>query len=262
MSVIDMHRPGGRVRWLPVIVIALIMALVFAMGWHEYLSFRTIGLNYEALRSAVARNLPLALILYGLLYVAVVALSLPGALVMTLAGGLLFGWHIGAAVAITAATFGAAIIFLIARSSVGGVLAAKAGPWLGKLRKGFREHALSYLLFLRLVPAFPFWLVNLAPALLGVPLRTFVLGTLLGIIPGTIAYAMAGAGLASVIEAQNAIYKACLAQAAQTPGMLCEYQIDTSALVTPELLLAFCLLGVVALIPVALKKWIKPHATA
>jgi uncharacterized membrane protein YdjX (TVP38/TMEM64 family) len=245
---------GSLKRWLPLIVLAAAMALVFAMGWHKYLSFKTIGLNYEALRGYIGQNLLLALALYMLVYIAAVALSLPGGLVMTLSGGLLFGWQVGAPAAVVAATIGATILFLVAKSSFGDALAEKAGPWLAKLREGFQENALSYLLFLRLVPAFPFFVVNLAPAVLGVPLRTYVLGTLIGIIPGTAAFSFAGAGLGSVVEAQNASYKACLAKHAGS-ATACPYSIDTSALVTKELLIAFALLGVVALIPIAIKKF-------
>lgn len=235
-------------RWLPLLVIAALMALVFSMGWHQYLSFKTIGLNYEALRNFISENLIVALLSYAALYVAVVALSLPGGLIMTLSGGLLFGWQIGAPVAVIAATIGATLIFLIAKTSFGETLAAKAGPWMDKLRQGFQENALSYLLFLRLVPAFPFVVVNLAPAVLGVPLRTYVIGTLVGIIPGTTAYSIAGAGLGSIVEAQNKVYAACIA--AKGDGN-CEYNIDFSALVTKELVFAGAALGVVALIPVA-----------
>jgi uncharacterized membrane protein YdjX (TVP38/TMEM64 family) len=248
---------GSWTRWLPLVVIGGLMALVFAMGWHQYLSFKTIGLNYEALRSFIDGNLALALLFYALLYIGVVALSLPGGLIMTLAGGLLFGWQIGAPVTIVAATIGATIIFLVAKTSFGETLAAKAGSWIGKLREGFQENALSYLLFLRLVPAFPFVVVNLAPALLGVPLRTYVLGTLIGIIPGTTAYSIAGAGLGSVVEAQNKVYAACVT--ANGEGQ-CPYSIDFSALVTKELVFAGAALGVVALIPVAVN-WFRKKTT-
>ncbi len=250
---------GGIGRWLPLIALAALMVLVFAMGWHKYLSFKTIGLNYDALKTFIAGNLLTALALYVLAYIAVVALSLPGGLVMTLTGGLLFGWQLGAPATVIGATIGATAIFLIARTSFGEALAAKAGPWLGKLREGFQENALSYLLFLRLVPAFPFVVVNLAPALLGVKLKTYVLGTLLGIIPGTTAFSIAGAGLGSVIEAQNRIYHDCVAKSGAAS---CTYSIDTSALVTKELLIAFAALGVVSLIPVLVKKWNKRHAAA
>ena len=243
-------------RWLPLVVIAGLMGLVFAMGWHQYLSFKTIGLNYEYLKSFIADNLLLAMLIYAAAYIVIVALSLPGGLIMTLAGGLLFGWQLGAPLTIVAATIGATIIFLVAKTSFGETLAAKAGPWIGKLREGFQENALSYLLFLRLVPAFPFVVVNLAPALLGVPLRTYFIGTLLGIIPGTTAYSIAGAGLGSVVEAQNKVYATCVA--AKGEGN-CEYNIDFSALVTKELVFAGAALGLVALIPVVYN-WYKKRS--
>lgn len=250
--------PAGPLRrWAPLAVLAALMALAFAMGWHHYLSFKTIGLNYEALKAFIADNLVVALLAYVVLYILVIALSLPGGLVMTLSGGLLFGWFLAATATVVGATIGATIVFLIAKTSFGETLAARAGPWLGKLRAGFQENALSYLLFLRLVPAFPFFVVNLAPALLGVPLRTYVLGTFFGIIPGTTAFSVLGAGLGSAVESQNAIYNACLSEHASNAQAACTYSIDTKALVTPELLAAFVLLGVVALIPVALKKWSK-----
>ena len=246
--------PAWR-RWLPLIVIVALMALAFAMGWHRYLTFKTIGTNYDALKGFIAANLAAALLIYIVIYAAVVALSLPGGLVMTVTGGLLFGWLAGALATLVGATAGATLIFLIAKSSLGEALAAKAGPWIGRLREGFKENALSYLLFLRLVPVFPFWLVNLAPALLGVPLGIYVIGTAIGIIPGTFAFSVAGAGLGSVVEAQNRIYAECLARGGPDPEAACPYTIDTSALVTPQLLVAFALLGVVALIPVVYKRW-------
>ncbi len=256
----DPKVPAWR-RWAPLIVIVALMGVAYAMGWHHYLSFKTIGTNYEALKDFIAANLAAALVIYMLVYATVVALSLPGGLVMTVTGGLLFGWVAGSLATIVGATVGATLIFLIAKSSLGEALAAKAGPWLGRLRDGFKENALSYLLFLRLVPVFPFWLVNLAPALLGVPLRTYVIGTAVGIIPGTIAFSVAGAGLGSVVEAQNKIYAACLAKGGPDPQAACPYTIDTSALVTKELLAAFALLGVVALIPVIYKRWSQRNAS-
>ncbi len=252
---------GHLRRWGPLIAIALLMVLVFSMGWHKYVSFKTIGTNYQVLKDFIDANFAVALLIYMLIYVAMVALSLPGGLVLTVTGGLLFGWLAGTVGTIIGATIGATIIFLIAKSSLGEALADKAGAWLGKLRDGFKENALSYLLFLRLVPAFPFWLVNLAPALLGVPLRTYVLGTAVGIIPGTLAFSVAGSGLGSVIEAQNEAHATCLAKNPVDPETACPYEIDTSAIVTTELLVAFALLGVVALIPVAFKKWSKRNVS-
>lgn len=253
---------AGWKRWVPLVALAAFTTIAFAMGWHKYLTFKTIGLNYEALQGFIGQHRLAALAIYVATYVGVVALSLPCAGFLTISSGLLFGWTLGVPATVIGATAGATVIFLIARSSLGNALGRKAGPWLERLRGGFKENALSYLLFLRLVPAFPFVVVNLAAAILGVPLRTYVLGTALGIIPGTIAFSFAGAGLGSVVEAQNAAYKACLAKASADLGHTCPYSVDTSALVTKELLVAFVLLGLVALIPVVIRKWSSRHGDA
>lgn len=255
----------GRPRlrtWLPLAVILLLTVVAYALGWNERLSFKTIGLNYEILRDFIDSHTVVALLIYMATYIVIIALSLPIGILMTLAGGLLFGWLIAAPATILGATIGATIVFLAAKTSLGAVLAARAGPWLCRLSQGFKANALSYLLFLRLVPAFPFCIVNVVPALLGVPLRTFVLGTFLGIIPGTYAFAVAGSGLASVIEAQNEVYRECLALHSNSPAVSCPYIVDTSALITTEILFAFALLGIVALIPVAIDKWSKRNVSA
>lgn len=245
--------------WAPLVVIAALMALVFAMGWHKYLSLESLGRNYGALNDFISDNLIVSLLAYSALYIVVVALSLPGALALTLAGGLLFGWQIGGPVTVVAATIGATIIFLVAKTSLGETLAAKAGPSINKLREGFQENALSYLLFLRLVPAFPFFVVNLAPALLGVPLRTYVIGTALGIIPGTMAFSFAASQLKTIIEKTNAEHAACVQAKSEAA---CPYVIDASTLVSQEIIFAFAAIGVVALIPVIVKKWSNRHAAA
>jgi hypothetical protein len=156
------------------------------------------------------------------------------------------------------AKLGATVIFLIAKTALGDTLAARAGPAVEKLRAGFREDALNYLLFLRLVPVFPFWLVNIAPALLGVPLGTYVLGTFFGIVPGTAAYTLVGAGLGSILEEARADpgYQACLSReaAGEMPQGTCEIPVDLGNFVTTEILIAFAALGVVALIPPLLKR--------
>src|SRR5262249_21134560 len=127
------------------------------------------------------------------------------------------------------------------------------------LRDGFKEDALSYLLFLRLVPAFPFWFVNIAAAVLRVPLKTYVVATFVGIIPATFAFAAAGAGLDSVIAAALAEHSRCVAREG---AQACSLGIHARSLVTRELVLALVLLGLVALIPVALRLWRSKHAAA
>ena len=243
-------------RLWPLLALAAATAFVFAMGWHRYLTLQALAENRDTLRSYIGGNLFVSLALFVAVYAAAVALSLPGGAVLTIAGGFLFGWLIGGLASLVAATIGATAVFLIARSALGDVLAARAGPWLSRFRQGFQEDAFSYLLFLRLVPIFPFWLVNLAPGLLGVSFATYVATTFLGIIPGTFAYALAGNGLDSVIEAQQALYQSCLAKTGAGGQESCSYTRDPGALLTPELVVGLVALGLVALIPVAVK-WVR-----
>jgi len=136
-----------------------------------------------------------------------IAFSLPGGAVATIFGGFIFGSMIdgilgtvvAAAIVVVGATIGATALFLAARTGLGEPLRARAGPGLKRMEAGFRENAMSYLLVLRLVPLFPFWLVNLVPAFLGVPLRTYVIGTFFGIMPGTFVYASVGRGLGAIL---------------------------------------------------------------
>src|SRR5262249_48846660 len=132
------------------------------------------------------------------LYVVAVALSIPCALFLTIAGGVLFGAVTGGIAAMIGSTLGATVLFLVARNACGETLIRRAAPLGSKLADGFRADAFSYLLFLRLVPAFPFFLVNIVPAIVGVKLSTFVLATLIGIVPATFAFAFFGSGLDSI----------------------------------------------------------------
>ena len=243
-------------RLLPLAALLLVMGVVIQQEWYRYIGFEQIVIHQAALEAFVGDYYPLALLAYMGLYIAVVALSLPGGALLSITGGFLFGLLIGGLATVVAATIGASIIFLIAKTSLGEPLAARAGPWLEKLRQGFQENALNYLLFLRLVPAFPFWLVNLAPAVLGVQLRTYILGTFFGIIPGTFAFTFLGVGLQSIIDQQRSEHQACLQTQTETqPEAACAFDFSPADLVTIEMLLAFTALGVVALIPIALRKW-------
>jgi uncharacterized membrane protein YdjX (TVP38/TMEM64 family) len=246
----------GNLRFAPIVLIVAVMAAAFAMGWHRQLSAELLYEHRSALKSFIAENLWGALALYMLVYAAVVALSLPGGLLLTVSGGFLFGWLVATPAIVVSATIGATLIFLAVRTATGEALAKRAGPFIEKLRAGFQKDALSYLLFLRLVPAFPFWLINVAPALLGVPLRTYLVATFFGIIPGTLAFAFAGSGLDSVLSAQGAPYEACKAAASTAAAAAeCRLGLDLKSLVTPQLLAAFALLGAVALIPVLVKRF-------
>jgi uncharacterized membrane protein YdjX (TVP38/TMEM64 family) len=248
-------RTGGNkralARFLPLAVLIAAMIAVVATGAHRFLKLENLIAHRDYLQEFAAAHQAKAVALYMLVYIGVVGLSVPGAVFLTVFGGFLFGWLVGGIAAAVAASIGATIVFLIARTSVGDVLVRRAGPRLKRLAEGFREDALSYLLFLRLVPVFPFWLVNLAPAFLGVPLKTFVLGTSIGVVPNTFVFAFAGAGLDSVIDAQKAAKQACIAAG----GSDCYMHLDLHALVTPKLLIALGMLGALALIPVLVRRY-------
>jgi len=253
------NKENTALAWLrrlwPLLLLLAGMALVFAMGWHRYLTLQELVTRREALSAAIAGHTILAVLAFMAIYAATVALSLPGAAVLTLAGGFLFGWFWGGLASMLAASAGAVLVFLIARTALGEPLAARAGPWLAKLRQGFQEDAFNYLLFLRLVPIFPFWLVNLAPALLGVSLWTYTLATVIGILPGSFAYSIVGKGLDSVIVAQQAAHQSCLAKMGSDAEELCPFVLEPRALVTHGLIVGFVALGLVALIPIAVKRF-------
>ncbi len=238
-------------RWAPLLILLSGIAAVYTSGLHKYLSLTAIAENRDALMDFVSGNSVLAAGIYTLVYVATVAFSLPGAALLTILGGFLFGWFLGGIFTVTAATIGAVAIFLVAKTALGDALAKRAGPWMEKLSGGFREDAFSYMLFLRLVPVFPFWLVNIAPAVAGVSLGTYALTTLIGIIPGTFAFSALGSGLDSIITQQKTVFQSCVTDKGAAN---CEFALDVGALVTPQLLLAFAALGVVSLIPVVMKK--------
>lgn len=239
-------------RWGPLAILLCAIAAAWAAGLQDYLSLTAIADNRDALIGFVSNNAVLSGLIYFGVYATAVSLSLPGASLLTILGGFLFGWLAGGFLTVLAATAGAIVIFLVARTSLGEALASRAGPWMNRLSKGFREDAFHYLLFLRLVPVFPFWLINIAPALAGVPLGTYAITTLIGIIPGTFAFSVLGSGLDSIITAQRQAHLACVAEQGAAN---CQFTLDAGALVTPQLLAAFAALGVVALIPVAVRKW-------
>jgi len=242
---------GGFARRLvPLLVIVVAAAAVYLTVGRGMISLESLTQHRAAIDVFVAGHRLLAVLAYIALYTVAVALSLPGATFLTVSGGFLFGLALGAGAAVIGATAGATVIFLVARTALGEPLLKRAGPRALKLAKNFREDAFSYLLFLRLVPAFPFFLVNLVPAFAGVGLATFVAATAIGIIPGAVAFAFAGTGLDSIIAAQKHAYDACLA--AGHAG--CHLTFDAAAILTPELLGALVALALLALVPVVVKR--------
>ena len=224
----DATRPWGKIA----IVVVFVGALVafFGLGGQRYLSLEAVKANRDALLAFADRHFVAALAIAFLVYTGTVALSLPGAAVLSLAAGFVFGRWVGTALVVVAATLGATLTFLAARYLFADTARKRLGALGEKINCGFTENGFSYLLFLRLVPAFPFFLVNLAPALTAIPVRTYVLATALGIIPGSFVYVNLGQALGGIDSLRG--------------------------LVSRETLLAFALLGVAALAPIAWKRLI------
>ncbi len=185
-------------RFVAPFAVVFLVALAWTFGLHRYLTLEALAAQREALAALVAARPVASALLYVAAYIAVVAFSLPGGAVMTLAGGLLFGALLGAFLAVLGATIGAAVLFLLARSAFAPLVAGRAEGLLGPLRAGLARDGFFYLLSLRLVPVFPFWLLNLAPALLGMAFAPYLAATFFGIIPGTLVFAGIGAGLDEV----------------------------------------------------------------
>lgn len=220
---------------LPILVLAGGLVTFFLLGGAEYLAFETFRDNRGLLLDFVERNGFVAVLAYMAVYAVAIALSLPGGAVLTLTGGFLFGVLGGGAITVVGATIGATALFLAARMGLGEPLRARAGPAVKKIEAEFQENAWSYLLFLRLVPLFPFWMVNLALAFLGVELKAFVVTTMIGIIPGTFVYASLGNGLGVILDQGG------------SP--------DLGIIFQPEILLPLIGLSVLALIPVVYKRF-------
>ena len=187
-------------RLLPVAILLLGLALFLLFDLERYFSFEMLSRHHAELASWVGANVALAALVFVLLYALVVAFSLPIAVVITPFGGFLFGIWLGALLSIVGATLGSVALFLAARTAFHDLFRARAGATLARLEDGFRRNSFNYLLFLRLVPAFPFWLVNIVPALLGMRLGPYALATLIGIVPGAVVYASVGASFGKLIE--------------------------------------------------------------
>lgn len=244
-------QPRGLTRRLvPLVAVVLLGAIAYVAIGGGGVSLETLVANRAAIDAFVTQHRVLAVLAFVGLYTVAVALSVPGATFLTVTGGFLFGLVLGASASVIGATIGATLIFLLARTALGEPLLRRAGPRAIKLAQGFREDAFSYLLFLRLVPAFPFFLVNLVPAFAGVRLGPFVAATALGIIPAALVYAFAGTGLDSVIAAQTNGYRECTVSGRTD----CHLVFEARDILTPQLIGALVALGLLALVPVVVKR--------
>lgn len=235
----DRKIPAAKPRWLKVAILAIFvsgLAAFFLLGGQQWLSLDTLKEHRADLLGYTGQHYFTMLLLCGLIYAIATAFSVPGALILSLTVGFLFGRWVGTLVIVLAATIGATLVFLGARYLFADLAQRKAGGFAKKIIEGFKENAFNYLLFLRLVPLFPFWLVNLVPAFTPIKTRTYITATALGILPGSFVFAHLGQSLGRIESVQQ--------------------------LVSWEIISAFVLLGVFALIPVLVQKWRAGTTTA
>ncbi|MGE5247122.1 MAG: TVP38/TMEM64 family protein [Verrucomicrobiota bacterium] len=184
-----------------VLVLAAVLAAVAAFHFLDlgrYATLESLKANRERLQGLHAAHAGLLAGAFVAIYIAQTAFSLPGAAILSLAAGAVFGLFQGTLYVVTAATIGAVLAFLISRTLLRDWVVRRFGARIGAIDRGLRGSGLPYLLFLRLVPVFPFFLVNLAAGITAMPLRTYALGTFVGILPGSLVYVNAGAGLATI----------------------------------------------------------------
>jgi len=221
----------------PLALILVIMIVTYFLGLWDYLSFESLKENKLKLEQFLAKYPILAPTLYLLLYVITTMLSIPSGFILTLIGGFLWPQPWSTLLVVVGATIGASILFLAARHALHDFFASKTGPFLEKMRHGFQEGQISYMLFLRLVPLFPFWIVNLAPAFFDVRFFHYVWTTLVGVLPGTFVLAQAGRGLSAILESDEGF----------TVGAFFNFQMK----------IALVGLAVISLIPIIIKKFRK-----
>jgi uncharacterized membrane protein YdjX (TVP38/TMEM64 family) len=221
-------------RLWPLLPIAVALIVFFALDLQRFVSLSALKENQTAWRGCIEENTVAAVLVFMAIYTALVAFSIPAAVFVTLIGGFLFGAAVAFPMIVVSATLGSTLIFLAARSSLGGLFEAKAGPWLARLEQGFRRDQWSYMFFLRLTPLVPFFIVNFVPAFLGVDLICFVVATFFGIMPVTLIYTLAGAEIGEALQAEN---------------------LSIESILTPKFILALTGLGIVAILPAILRRF-------
>ncbi len=233
--------PKGLARFLPLVIVVLALGAFFLFDLDRYFSLDMLRDNRAALKAWVAGSPIPALGAFMILYAAAVAISFPGASILTVFGGFLFGLAVGVPAIVIAATLGAVIVYFAAKSAAGDFFRERAKGFFAQMEKGFRENELSYMFLLRLAPVFPFWAVNIGAGALGVSLRNYVAGTFFGIIPGSFVYASIGNAAGAAFDAGENV---------SLSGILLK----------PTTLLPMVGLAALALLPIVLKRFGKKES--
>lgn len=223
------QKNGGLGKLLLGLSVGLGVAAFFYFDIGAFLSLDGLKSNRDHLLAFTEANYSSAVAIFVIGYCAVVGLSLPGGAIMTLAGGFLFGSVLGTLYVNVGATVGATLAFLVARYLLRDWVEQKFGSRLGPIQEGFAKDAFSYLMTLRLIPLFPFFLVNMVSGLTRVSVGTYMAATSLGIIPGSFVFAYAGRQLGTINSLKE--------------------------IASPNVLMAFTLLGLLALVPILYKRF-------
>jgi uncharacterized membrane protein YdjX (TVP38/TMEM64 family) len=224
-------------KLLPLLLIISGLVLVFYFDLNTYLSFDSLKIHRQSLLLWTKQNFWLVSLYFMGIYILAVTLSVPGAVFLTLAGGFLFGPIWGTTFVVISATIGATLLFFIVKLAISDWIAKKASSWIKKMSDGFKRDAFEYMLVLRLVPLFPFWAVNIVPAVLNIKSSTYIISTFIGIIPGSFVYVLVGNGLGAVFDS------------GKTPNLAIIFQ--------PQILLPILGLALLSLIPVLYKRFFK-----
>jgi uncharacterized membrane protein YdjX (TVP38/TMEM64 family) len=220
---------GLNLRWIPLVILVIVLIFFYHSGYQQFLSFAYLKQHRMSLVQWTHDHYAKAVMFYIVTYIIAVAISFPGATFFTLIGGFLFGIWYGTFFVVFSATIGSLALFTAVRFALDSWLVKSAKGWTAKMRHGFQQNATQYLLVLRLLPLFPFWAVNIAAALLGVNTMTFVLTTMVGIIPGSFVYVLLGNSLGYIFDRD------------ETPNM--------SIIFEPMVLLPLLGLAVLSLLP-------------
>lgn len=229
-------------RFGPLAVIVILFVAAFASGLAGHLSLEELRERGTELQAFAHERPVLCTVIYLAVYIGSVAISLPGALILSLTGGFLFGPIGGGFAAVTGASGGSTITYLVFRTAFGDALRRKPGAFLTRVEEGFKGDAFSYLLTLRLIPAFPLLVVNVAAGLMNIRARTFVLASVVGMIPSSFVYAGIGAGLGHIFARGG--------------------PVTLETLLSPRVYLPIIGMGVLAFLPPLWRHWRKGRGAA
>ena len=219
-------------KWFLLGILILVFLLFHFFHLYQYVTFDAIKTSQAVIKAWTLAHYEMAVTLYLLIFIVMIAATIPGATILTVLAGFLFG-TIGILYAVMGTTLGGLVLFYAVRFAFGKSLKNKPPKWLNKLGNGFRENAFNYILMFRLLPIFPCWISNIAAGAMGVPVSTFILATVLGVTPACVIYVMAGRGLESFFATNQ--------------------NLSLAAFLTPSLLIPLLALAILSVIPVFYK---------